>query len=169
MKKNYENWRRVLLSLILKADGCLVRRDTSHIVKRAKSPPKWENIRGGLEGHVTTDPSNPTSIANPCGSHGASPPEEMLVHEMTELVTLDEPNHDSPLTMLYLDGNCLALVYYCGVGNRPHTVGKNSPGERPLTSPFSTFPSAARMASTLCSHHRDKPSQGRLDLCHIRR
>jgi hypothetical protein len=50
-----------------------------------------------------------------------------IVHEMKEPGTPDDPNHDDPVTLLYLDGDRLLLTHYCDAGNRPRMVAKASP------------------------------------------
>jgi hypothetical protein len=59
-----------------------------------------------------------------------------IVHEMKEPGTPDDPNHDDPITMLYLDGDRLLLTHYCDAGNRPRMVAKTSPDSKTVEFDF---------------------------------
>lgn len=72
---------------------------------RMSSIPKVD----GIEGSVTTVTLRVTSMGN------------VLMHEMT-----GEGRPDDPITMLYLDGQRLALTHYCDAGNRPRMVASMS-------------------------------------------
>jgi hypothetical protein len=49
-----------------------------------------------------------------------------LVHEMKKPGIPDDPNHDDPITMFYLDGDRLLLTHYCDAGNRPRMAARTS-------------------------------------------
>jgi len=99
-----------------------------------KSFATMKSLAGEWEGPVTTDlpeamkaqmgvNPNPLHISLRVTSRG-----NVLVHEMQEAGTpLDATKYDHPVTMLYLDGDQLALVHYCDAGNRPRMTGKMSP------------------------------------------
>jgi hypothetical protein len=59
-----------------------------------------------------------------------------LVHEIKEPGTPDDPNHDDPITMLYLDGDRLVLTHYCDAGNRPRMAAKMSPDGKTIEFDF---------------------------------
>src|SRR5208282_3686227 len=88
-----------------------------------KSFTQLKSLAGTWKGSVTTDPKQPdwdsTSmwVSLRVTSRGNA-----LVHEMKEPGTPDDPNHDDPITMLYLDGDRLLLTHYCDAGNRPRMV-----------------------------------------------
>ena len=72
---------------------------------RMTTTPKAE----GVDGTVTTVTMRVTSMGN------------VLMHEM-----VGEGRPDDPITMLYLDGERLALTHYCDAGNRPRMVASMS-------------------------------------------
>ena len=49
-----------------------------------------------------------------------------LLHEMKEAGKPDDPKHDHPVTMFYVDGDRLLLTHYCDAGNRPRMVARSS-------------------------------------------
>lgn len=51
----------------------------------------------------------------------------LLVHEMKEPGTPDDPSKDDPVTTVYVDNDRLLLTHYCDAGNRPRMAGKISP------------------------------------------
>jgi hypothetical protein len=59
-----------------------------------------------------------------------------LVHEMKQPGTPDDPSHDDPITMLYLDGDRLVLTHYCDAGNRPRMAAKMSPDGKTIEFDF---------------------------------
>ncbi len=86
-----------------------------------------KSLAGEWEGPVTTDPPQPefkpekgVHVSMRVTSRGHA-----IVHELQEAGTpLDPTRYDHPVTMLYLDGDRLALVHYCDAGNRPHMVAR---------------------------------------------
>lgn len=72
---------------------------------RMSTSPKSE----GVEGTLTTVTMRVTSMGN------------VLMHEM-----VGEGRPDDPITMMYLDGERLALTHYCDAGNRPRMVASMS-------------------------------------------
>jgi len=99
-----------------------------------KSFDAMKTLAGEWEGPVTTDlpeamkanmgvNSNPLHVSLHVTSRGNA-----IVEESQEARTpLDYTKYDHPVTMLYMEGDQLALVHYCDAGNRPHMVGKRSP------------------------------------------
>ena len=87
-----------------------------------------KTLAGTWKGSVATDPKDTDMEGKPIWvmlrvtSRGNA-----LVHEMKEPGTPDDPNHDDPITLLYLDGPRLYLTHYCDAGNRPRMVGRTSP------------------------------------------
>jgi len=95
-----------------------------------KSFDKLKTLEGDWEGAVTLTPAlpgmnmdKPIHVSLRVTSRGNA-----LVHEMQEAGTaLDATKYDHPVTMLYLDGDHLALVHYCDAGNRPRMSANGSP------------------------------------------
>jgi phage tail protein X len=87
-----------------------------------------KTLAGTWQGPVTTVPKDtdmegkPVWISLRVTSHGNT-----IVHEMKQPGTPDDPNHDDPITMLYLDGERLLLTHYCDAGNRPRMAARTSP------------------------------------------
>src|SRR5215471_9094116 len=92
-----------------------------------KSFTQLKALAGTWKGPVTATPpqqdwgNKPVWISLRVTSRGNA-----LVHEMKEPGTPDDPNHDDPITMLYVDGDRLYLTHYCDAGNRPRMVAKTS-------------------------------------------
>jgi hypothetical protein len=93
-----------------------------------KSFTQLKTLAGTWRGPVTASPpqpnwgDKPVSVSLRVTSRGNA-----LVHEMKDPATPDDPNHDDPITMLYLDGDRLLLTHYCDAGNRPRMAAKTSP------------------------------------------
>jgi hypothetical protein len=49
-----------------------------------------------------------------------------IVHEIKDPGTPDDPKHDDPVTLIYLENERLNLVHYCDAGNRPHMIARPS-------------------------------------------
>ena len=87
-----------------------------------------KTLAGTWHGPVTTVPQQPDWEKEPVWvtlrvtSRGNA-----IVHEVKEPGTSDDPKHDDPITMLYVDKDHLYLTHYCDAGNRPRMVGKVSP------------------------------------------
>jgi hypothetical protein len=105
-----------------------------------KSFASMKTLAGEWEGPVTTDmpeasaamSDKPMHISLRVTSRGNA-----LVHEMQKAGTpLDATKYDHPVTMLYVDGDQLALVHYCDAGNRPRMIGKMSPDGRTVEFEF---------------------------------
>jgi hypothetical protein len=90
---------------------------------------KLKTLAGSWQGPTTTIPpqaemgdGSVTKVSLRVTSRGNS-----LVHEMTGQGNPDDPSHDHPVTMYYIDGDRLMLTHYCDAGNRPRMVGKMLP------------------------------------------
>ena len=86
-----------------------------------------KTLAGTWRGPVTTVPQHadwekdPLWVSLRVTSRGNA-----VVHEIKEPGKPDDPNHDDPVTILYVDGDHLYLTHYCDVGNRPRMVAKAS-------------------------------------------
>jgi len=94
-----------------------------------KSFTQLKTLAGTWQGPVTVVPPQPemgdgthTQVSLRVTSRGNA-----VVHEMKDPATPDDPSHDDPITMLYLDGDRLLLTHYCDAGNRPRMAAKTSP------------------------------------------
>jgi phage tail protein X len=94
-----------------------------------KSFDTLKTLAGNWQGSVTVDPpqhdlgdGTVMQLSLRVTSRG-----NVLVHEMKEAGTPDDPKHyDHPVTMLYLDGDRLLLTHYCDAGNRPRMAARTS-------------------------------------------
>jgi hypothetical protein len=85
-------------------------------------------LAGTWQGPVTVTPPHPDWEKKPIWvTMRVTSRGNALVHEMKEPGTPDDPKHDDPVTMIYLDGDRLLLTHYCDAGNRPRMAGKMSP------------------------------------------
>ena len=91
----------------------------------SNAPKMFETLKaleGTWQGRMTTTPKAPevegtlTTVTMRVASMG-----NVLLHEMS-----GEGRPDNPLTMLYLDGDALALTHYCDAGNRPRMAATMS-------------------------------------------
>ncbi len=96
-----------------------------------------KTLAGTWEGSLTTTPPQAAMggktmwVTLRVTSHGNA-----IVHEMKKPGTPDDPAHDDPITILYLDGNRLVLTHYCDAGNRPRMVATTSPDGKTVTFDF---------------------------------
>jgi len=94
-----------------------------------KSFDELKSLAGTWKGPYTLDPPDkdmssdkPLYVTLRVTSRGNA-----LLHEIKQPGTPDDPKHDDPVTMIYLDNDRLNLVHYCDAGNRPHMVARPSP------------------------------------------
>ena len=92
-----------------------------------KSFEELKTLAGVWKGTVTANPPQPDWDNKPVwASLRVTSRGNAIVHEMKEPGTPDDPSHDDPITMLYLDGDQLVLTHYCDAGNRPRMAAKKS-------------------------------------------
>jgi hypothetical protein len=92
-----------------------------------KSFDELKTLAGVWKGTVTANPPQPDWDNKPVwASLRVTSRGNAIVHEMKEPGTPDDPSHDDPITMLYLDGDQLVLTHYCDAGNRPRMAAKKS-------------------------------------------
>ena len=92
-----------------------------------KSFTTLKSLAGEWEGPVTVPEAPQMSGSKMHLSLRVTSRGNVLVHEFQEAGTpLDATKYDHPVTMLYLDGDRLALVHYCDAGNRPRMVARKS-------------------------------------------
>jgi hypothetical protein len=102
-----------------------------------KSFTQLKTLAGTWRGPVTANPPQPDWDNKPLWvSLRVTSRGNALVHEMKEPGTPDDPNHDDPITMLYLDGDRLLLTHYCDAGNRPRMAAKMSPDGKTIEFDF---------------------------------
>jgi hypothetical protein len=102
-----------------------------------KSFTQLKTLAGTWRGSVTATPPQPDWDNQPLWvSLRVTSRGNALVHEMKQPGTPDDPNHDDPLTTLYLEGDRLLLTHYCDAGNRPRMVGKASPDGKTIEFDF---------------------------------
>ena len=94
-----------------------------------KSFDRLKTLAGSWQATVTTDPpmkdmgdGSVAQVSLRVTSRGNA-----LVHEMYGPGKADDPTHDHPVTMLYVDGDRLLLTHYCDAGNRPRMAARPSP------------------------------------------
>ncbi|MGC2695387.1 MAG: hypothetical protein WA738_06305 [Candidatus Angelobacter sp.] len=86
-----------------------------------KSFDKLKALAGTWRGGVTLDPPQPDWDNKPVWlSLRVTSRGNLLVHEMKQPGTPDDPKHDDPITTFYVDGDRLLLTHYCDAGNRAH-------------------------------------------------
>ncbi len=96
-----------------------------------------KGLAGTWKGPITATPPQPDWGDKPMFvSLRVTSRGNALVHEMKEPGTPDDPNHDDPITMLYLDGDRLLLTHYCDAGNRPRMAAKTSPDGKTIEFDF---------------------------------
>jgi hypothetical protein len=130
---------RIPLSLVVLAGMLLVAAESfaqSAQTDAQKSFDTLKTLAGTWKGPVTATPqqdwdNKPIWVSLRLTSRGNA-----LVHEMKEPGTPDDPNHDDPITMLYLDGDRLMLTHYCDAGNRPRMTAKASPDGKTIEFDF---------------------------------
>jgi hypothetical protein len=89
---------------------------------------KLKTLAGTWQGSVTTTPrqtgmdGGPVWVTLRVTSRGNA-----IVHEIKKPGMPDDPAHDDPITLIYLDGDRLSLTHYCDAGNRPRMVARTSP------------------------------------------
>ncbi len=94
-------------------------------------------LAGTWRGPVTASPAQPDWGDKPVWvSLRVTSRGNALVHEIKEPGTPDDPNHDDPITMLYLDADRLVLTHYCDAGNRPRMAAKMSPDGKTIEFDF---------------------------------
>lgn len=87
-----------------------------------------KTLAGTWRGPVSTVPQQPDWEKDPLWVNlRVTSRGNAIVHEIKEPGKPDDPNHDDPITMLYIDGDRLYLTHYCDAGNRPRMVAKASP------------------------------------------
>src|SRR4029077_3356813 len=102
-----------------------------------KSFDKLKSLAGTWRGPITADPpqpgwdNKPMSLSMRVTSRG-----NLLVHEMKEPGTPDDPSKDDPITTFYLDGDRLLLTHYCDAGNRPRMAARVSPDGKTIEFDF---------------------------------
>jgi hypothetical protein len=102
-----------------------------------KSFDQLKTLAGTWRGSVTANPPQPDWGDKPVWvSLRVTSRGNVLVHEMKEPGTPDDPNHDDPITLLYLDGDRLLLTHYCDAGNRPRMAAKTSPDGKTIEFDF---------------------------------
>lgn len=148
-----------------------------------KSFEQLKTLAGTWTGSATADPPQPewsnapVQVTLRVTSRGNA-----LVHEMRDPTTADDPTKtDHPVTMLYLDGDHLALVHYCDAGNRPHMVARKSADGKSVEFDFVDLSGGNEMGHMNhavftfidANHHTedwtylmpgDKPVRGHMDL-----
>jgi len=96
-----------------------------------------KTLAGTWRGPITADPpqgdwdKKPISLSMRVTSRG-----NLLVHEMKEPGTPDDPSKDDPITTIYLDGDRLLLTHYCDAGNRPRMAARVSPDGKTIEFDF---------------------------------
>jgi hypothetical protein len=102
-----------------------------------KSFTQLKTLAGTWRGPVTANPpqpdwgDKPVSVTLRVTSRGNA-----LVHEIKDPGTPDDPNHDDPITMFYLDADRLLLTHYCDAGNRPRMAARTSPNGKTIEFDF---------------------------------
>src|SRR5258708_3999411 len=93
-----------------------------------KSFDKLKTLAGTWRGAATLDPPQPGWDDKPLTlSMRVTSRGNLLVHEMKEPGTADDPKKDDPITTIYLDDGRLLLTHYCDAGNRPRMAARVSP------------------------------------------
>jgi hypothetical protein len=86
-----------------------------------------KDLAGTWKGPVTATPSQPDWDNKPVWvSLRVTSRGNALVHEIKDPGTPDDPKHDDPVTLVYVDGEHLYLTHYCDAGNRPRMVARSS-------------------------------------------
>ena len=98
---------------------------------------KLKSLAGTWRGPVTADPPQPDWDNKPLWlSMRVTSRGNLLVHEMKQPGTPDDPKHDDPITTFYVDGDRLLLTHYCDAGNRPRMAAKISPDGKKIEFDF---------------------------------
>jgi|SRR5271169_1509465 len=124
---------RYLLSFVLMAMSTMAFAQSD----AQKSFDQLKNLAGIWRGPVTVSPPQPGWDDKPVWvSMRVTSRGNALVHEIKEPGTPDDPSHDDPITMLYMDNGQLTLTHYCDAGNRPRMVAKASPDGKTIEFDF---------------------------------
>ncbi|MGE5055539.1 MAG: hypothetical protein ACM3WP_15380 [Acidobacteriota bacterium] len=96
-----------------------------------------KTLAGTWKGSVKTSPSQPGMEDGAMfATLRVTSRGNAIVHEMKEPGTPDDPKHDDPITMFYLDGDQLLLTHYCDAGNRPRMAARTSPDGKKIEFDF---------------------------------
>jgi len=125
------------LGLVLLSSMSFAQSQPQPLSDAQKSFDEMKTLAGVWQGKATINPplkdaDNPlVHVSLRVTSRGNA-----IVHEMKEPNTPDDPTHDDPITMFYLDNDRLLLTHYCDAGNRPRMVGQLSPDGKKLEFQF---------------------------------
>jgi hypothetical protein len=87
-----------------------------------------KTLAGSWQGPTTMNPPmDGMSNAQTDVSLRVTSRENALVHEMKGAGKPDDPKHDHPVTMFYVESDRLILTHYCDAGNRPRMAARTSP------------------------------------------
>lgn len=98
---------------------------------------KLKTLAGTWSGPVTVDSPPPGWDNKPIWlSMRVTSRGNLLVHEMKQPGTPDDPKQDDPVTTFYVEGDRLLLTHYCDAGNRPRMEAKVSPDGKKIEFDF---------------------------------
>jgi len=119
MKSSFSVFSIAMLSLWAAASGQPAQQPAAAVSDAQKSFAVLKTLAGNWQGSITTDSpawstDKPMALSIRVASHGNA-----LIHEL---------NTGGPeVTIIYLDGDRLALTHYCDYGNLPHMIARPSP------------------------------------------